>query len=182
MKTDLSLYTNSWYRPGPRWKIALWILVSSLFFSHSLAIGSRWKCFLLRLFGAMIGEGVIIKPSVSIKYPWFLTIGRNVWIGEKVWIDNLANVKIGNNVCISQGAFLLTGNHNYSRSSFDLSIKPIIIEDGVWIGARAIVCPGMYCESQSVLTVQSVATKRMVENTIYQGNPAIPVKERIIIQ
>ena len=53
---------------------------------------SGFKRFLLRLFGAKIGKGVVIKPCVNIKYPWKLRIGNYVWIGENVWIDNLDTV------------------------------------------------------------------------------------------
>ena len=57
---------------------------------------------------------------MNIKYPWFLAIGDHTWIGEKVWIDNLAEVAIGANCCVSQGAMLLCGNHNYKKSTFEL--------------------------------------------------------------
>ena len=67
------------------------------------------------MFGAKIGKGVIIRPGVSVKYPWKLQIGDNTWIGENVWIDNLSNIIIGKNVCVSQGAMLLSGNHNYKN-------------------------------------------------------------------
>jgi acetyltransferase-like isoleucine patch superfamily enzyme len=63
-------------------------------------------------------QWVNIKPSVNIKYPWLLEVGDHVWIGEEVWIDNLAKVRIGSNVCISQGAMLLTGNHDFTKSTF----------------------------------------------------------------
>jgi putative colanic acid biosynthesis acetyltransferase WcaF len=178
--TDLSSFENAWYKPGPKAKIFLWMIVSAIFFDHSLAVFSGFKCSLLRLFGARIGKGVLIKPSVRIKYPWFLSVGDHCWIGERVWIDNLARVSMANHVCISQGAMLLTGNHNYSKSSFNLVIKPIHLEDGVWIGARSVVCPGVYCESHAILAVQSVATKRLNAYTLYQGNPALPVKSRTI--
>jgi putative colanic acid biosynthesis acetyltransferase WcaF len=154
------------------------MIVNSLFFNHGLAVFNGLKCSLLRWFGARVGKGVLIKPSVNIKYPWLLTIGNHCWIGENVWIDNLAEVKIGDHVCLSQGAMLLTGNHDFSKTTFDLMVKPIVLEEGVWIGARSIVCPGVHCESHSVLAVQSVATKRMKAYTIYQGNPASAVKER----
>jgi putative colanic acid biosynthesis acetyltransferase WcaF len=180
MRVNLADYDNSWYRPGSRFKILIWMVCSFLLFNHSLAILNSLKCFLLRAFGAKIGKGVLIKPSVNIKYPWLLTIGDHCWIGENVWIDNLAEVKIGDHVCISQGAMLLTGNHNYAMPNFDLMIKPITLEEGVWIGALSVVCPGVYAESHAILTVNSVATKRMKAFTIYQGNPAIPVKERVI--
>jgi putative colanic acid biosynthesis acetyltransferase WcaF len=73
---------------------------------------------------------------------------------------------------------LLCGNHNYKKESFDLMTGKIIIEDGVWIGAKAIVCPGVTCHSHSVLSVGSVATKDLDANSIYQGNPAVKIKSR----
>jgi putative colanic acid biosynthesis acetyltransferase WcaF len=176
----LSAYDNSWYRPGPKWKIALWLLVNVLFFDNGFAIFNGLKCSILRVFGAKVGKRVLIKPSVNIKYPWFLNIGDDVWIGEKVWIDNLATVTIGNNVCISQGALLLTGNHNYNTPLFDLMIGTIVIEDGVWIGARSTVCPNVTCKTHAVLGVSSVATKNLDAFSIYQGIPAEKIKTRNI--
>lgn len=135
---------------------------------------------LLKLFGAKVGSGVVIKPGVNIKYPWKLIIGDFSWIGEDVWIDNIEQVIIGSNVCISQGAMLLTGNHNYKSVSFDLVIGSITLEEGVWIGAQAVVCPGVSCGSHSILTVGSVAPKNLEPYSIYQGNPAIKIRNRII--
>lgn len=180
MKSDLSQYNNSWYRPGNAVRRICWYFTSLLVFQHGLFPFSPLKVFLLRLFGARVGQGVLIKPNVSIKYPWKLQVGDHVWVGEQVWIDNLAPVIIGDNVCLSQGAFLLTGNHNYSVPHFDLIVKQIILEEGVWIGAMAIVCPGVSCGSHSVLAVGSIATKDLQPYTIYQGNPAQKVKERKI--
>ena len=177
---NLSLYDNSWYQPGSGFKRILWLVVNSIFFNHSLAIFNGLKCSLIRWFGGTVGKGVLIKPSVSIKYPWFLSIGNHVWIGEQVWIDNLAQTNIGNNVCISQGAMLLTGNHDYTKSTFDLIVKPIVLEEGVWIGAKAIVCPGVTCKSHSVLAVNSVAIKNLEAYSINQGNPAVKIKSRLI--
>ena len=70
------------------------------------------KVRLLKMFGAKIGKGLVIKNNVIIKQPWYLTIGDDCWIGENVWIDNIDKVSIGSDVCISQGAMLLTGNHD----------------------------------------------------------------------
>ena len=180
-KTDLSTYDNSWYRPKAGIvKRSLWYFTNHLVFNHGLLPFSILKTSILKLFGARIGRGVHIKPSVNIKYPWLLEIGNYVWVGEKVWIDNLTHVKIGCNVCLSQGAMLLTGNHNYKNVNFDLMIGEIILEDGVWIGAKAIVCPGVVCHDHSILSVNSVATKDLVSHGIYQGNPAEMIKEREI--
>ena len=179
-QTNLLSFDNSWYNPGPRWKIVIWFLINSLFLNTYLPIPIKIKILILRIFGAKIGNGVIIKPAVNIKYPWFLTIGNNVWIGEQVWIDNLSVVALGNNVCLSQGSMLLTGNHDYRRSTFDLTARPIILDDGVWIGAKAVVCPGVQCGSHAVLTAGSVATKLLYAYGIYQGNPAVWVRTRNI--
>ena len=132
------------------------------------------------MFGARIGQNVVIKPQVHIKHPWLLTIQNHVWIGEKVWIDNLTHIEIHSNVCVSQGAMLLTGNHDYKSSSFDLIIGSITLEEGVWIGARAVVCPGVSCGSHSVLTAGSIASKNLDSYSIYQGNPAVKIRNRTI--
>src|SRR5439155_25960134 len=115
--------------------------------------------------------------NVNIKYPCRLQIGNYVWIGEQVWIDNLGDVLIEDNVCISQGAMLLCGNHNYKKSAFDLMTGDITLRQGTWIGAKSVVCPGVIVGSHAILNVGSVATKNLEDYTIYQGNPAILVKK-----
>lgn len=181
MKTDLSLYDNSWYHIGAgKFKNILWYFANIIFVKSCLQSLSGIKVRLLRCFGAKIGNGVVIKPGVNIKYPWNLSIGDYSWIGENVWIDNLTHVSIGSNVCISQGAMLLCGNHDYKRPTFDLMVKPIIIEDGAWVGAQSTVCPGVTMRSHSVLAVGSVASKDLMPFSIYRGNPALKVAERVM--
>ncbi|HZG26640.1 MAG TPA: WcaF family extracellular polysaccharide biosynthesis acetyltransferase [Chitinophagaceae bacterium] len=184
-KVDLSTYNNGWYKQqirASRLKQLLWFVVNAFFFINPLNPSSGIKVWLLRIFGAKIGKHVVIKPSVNIKYPWLLAIGDNTWVGEKVWIDNLCEIVIGKNVCLSQGAMLLTGNHDYTRVTFDLVVQQIRLEDGVWIGSRATVCPGVSCESHSVLTTLSVATRNLSAYGIYQGNPAKEVRKRMIVK
>lgn len=180
-QTRLDLYDNSWYSPGANpVKRLLWYFVNVLIFNNGLFPLSGLKVSFLRIFGAKVGTGVVIKPSVNIKYPWHLELGDYTWVGEGVWIDNLTTVSLGRNCCLSQGAMLLTGNHNYKRSSFDLLVGEIYLEDGVWIGAKAIVCPGVRCHSHSVLSAGSVATKNLEAFTSYHGNPAQEAKKRVI--
>lgn len=179
-QTNLSGYDNSWYQPGSAVKRLAWYLTSILFIDTYLPVPMLLKRILLKSFGAKLGQNVVLKPKVNIKYPWFLSIGDNTWVGEKVWIDNLTTVNIGANVCLSQGCMLLTGNHDFTVSTFDLIVKPITIENGAWIGAKATVCPGVTARSHSVLTVNSVATKDMEPYAIYQGNPASFIKKRHI--
>ena len=176
-------YNNDWFKReigASRFKQFIWYFTNVLFFINPLNPGSGIKKALLRLFGAKIGKGVVLKPSINIKYPWKLSIGDFSWIGEKVWIDNLGQVDIGKNVCISQGAMLLTGNHDYKKQGFDLMVGKIILEDGVWIGAESLVCPGVVCATHAVLAAKSVATQDLSAYQIYQGNPAHIVKERVI--
>ena len=183
MQTDLSSYNNSWYNTGASFfKRTLWFYINAVIFKTSILPSNAIKAALLRLFGAKIGVGVELKPCINIKYPWFLKIGDYTWIGENVWIDNLTLVDIGSNVCISQGAMLLTGNHDFSKSTFDLIVKPITIATGAWIGAKAVVCPGVTVASHAVLTVASVATSDMEDYTIYRGSPAIIIKARNIVR
>ncbi|MFY7879590.1 MAG: WcaF family extracellular polysaccharide biosynthesis acetyltransferase [Lacibacter sp.] len=182
-KTRLDTFRNPEFDPGRNSLIrGLWYVVNFLFFKTDLLPISLVKKWILLAFGAKVGHGVVLKPGINIKYPWKLTIGHYCWLGEGVWIDNLDVVTIGNHVCISQGAFLLTGNHNYKKSSFDLVTRPIELEDGVWIGAKSIVCPGVTCCSHSVLSVGSVATKNLEPYFVYSGNPAVALRKRSLNQ
>ncbi|MEH6535219.1 MAG: WcaF family extracellular polysaccharide biosynthesis acetyltransferase [Psychroserpens sp.] len=180
MKTDLSTYNNNWYQPGSKLKRFLWYFVNELFLKNRFNPSSSLKIFWLKRFGAKIGSGVVIKPSVNIKYPWKLTIGHHSWIGEEVWIDNLDDVTIADNVCISQGAFLICGNHNYKSPAFDLIVKPISIASGSWIGAKSIVGPGVTVGSHAVLSLGSVTSTDLDPYGIYRGNPALKIKTRTI--
>lgn len=180
MEVDLSKYQNQWFIPASKGRILLWLFVSAILFRSSLPVPSVIKVVILRIFGAKIRQGVVIKPSVHIKYPWKLTIGKNSWIGENVWIDNLANIRVGDNCCLSQGSYLLTGNHDFTSRSFDLRISEINIENEVWVGAKSVVCPGVTLKRGSILTVGSITTKDMDVLGIYQGNPAMKIKRRII--
>ncbi|MGZ3821726.1 MAG: WcaF family extracellular polysaccharide biosynthesis acetyltransferase [Mucilaginibacter sp.] len=180
-KTDLSLYNNHPYHPGgSALKRLLWHYTNIFFFKSGLFPVYGLKIFLLRAFGAKMGSNVTIKPYVNIKYPWNLTIGDNAWIGENVWIDSLVMISIGTNACISQGAILLTGSHNYKKNTFDLITGPLTLEEGVWIGAGAIVNQGITAASHAMLSSGSVATKNMDAYAVYQGNPAVKVRSRII--
>ncbi len=177
-RTNLASYNNDWYQPGSLLKRLAWLIVSGIFFKTSLFPFYGFKASLLRAFGAKVGKGLVIKPSVNIKYPWFLSIGDFCWLGEGVWIDNLGKVTIGSHVCISQGALLLCGNHDYTKTTFDLIVKNISLEDGVWIGAKSMVAPGVNAGAHAVLTAGSVATANLDPYGIYQGNPCQWIKKR----
>lgn len=179
MRVDLSIYDNAWFNPGRGFLVrTLWHFVNALFLQSQLNPSSGLKISLLRMFGAKIGKCVLLKPGINVKYPWNLEIGDYSWIGENAWLDSLAAIKIGNNVCVSQGAYFCTGNHDWSDPAFGLIVKPIIVEDGAWIGARATVLPGVTLASHSIVSAGSVITIDTEPYMIYSGNPAVKVKER----
>ncbi len=180
-KCYLSKFTTQKFDKGARVaKQIIWYFVNATIVNTSWMPIKFIKVALYRTFGAKIGKGLCIKNHVNVKFPWKLIVGDNVWIGENAWIDNLDNVTIGDNVCISQGAMLLTGNHDYTTPEFNYRNAPIVLEDGAWVGAKAIVCPGVIVHSHAFLTVGSVATKSLEPYTIYQGNPAVKIRIRTI--
>lgn len=179
-KVDLSTFNNSWWKPGSKLKILAWVCINPLTVNSYIPLPQFIKKGILKLFGTKIANGVVIKQKVNIKYPWLLQIGENAWIGENVWIDNLAFTAIGANACLSQGAMLLTGNHDFTKTSFDLMLGEITIAEGAWVCAKSIVGPGVKMGSHSVLGVNSFTSKDLEPYTIYSGNPAKAVKMRQI--
>jgi putative colanic acid biosynthesis acetyltransferase WcaF len=158
----------------------VWFLAGLPLLRWTIVPFSGFRILLLRLFGAAIGQGVVIKPGVRVKYPWRLRVGDHSWIGEDVWIDNLAMVEIAENVCVSQGVYLCTGNHNWSDPAFGLIVQPITLRAGSWAGAKSVVCPGVEFGEGSVAAAGSVVMKSLKPWTIYAGNPAVPGRERVI--
>lgn len=177
----LDQYTLGTYTPGaPYWKQLLWYFIGSPLVTAPWLPLSALKVQILRCFGSQIGQGVRIKPSVRIKFPWRLIIGDHVWIGENVWIDNLAIVTIESHVCLSQGVYLCTGNHDWQHPDFQLRTAPILIEEGSWLAAQCVVAPGVTIGKGAVLALGSVANQSLKPMMIYVGNPAQPLKRRSV--
>lgn len=175
----LDNYTLGTYTPGaPYWQQLLW------YFLGSPLVESRWlplsvlKVWVLRRFGAKIGQGVRIKSGVRVKFPWRLTVGDYVWIGEDAWIDNLAHVTIDSHVCLSQNVYLCTGNHDWNHPDFQLITAPIHIQESSWIAAKSVIGPGVTVGRGAVLTLGGVTGRSLEPMMIYAGNPAEPIKER----
>ena len=180
-KVDLSSFSAARFdRGASRLCELLWLLVSQWLFQLCPLKLSALKCWVLRRFGARVGRGVVIKPNVKITFPWKLVVGDHVWLGEECWLLNLATITLEDHVCVSQRAFLCAGNHDYKSPSFDLIVKPIVVQRGAWIGAAAWVGPGIVVGTHAVLSAGSVAAKDLEPYGIYQGNPAVRVKERVI--
>lgn len=156
---NLSKFDNSSYARGvPRWKEVFWWVVRSLLFAPWFPVPSSLKVTALRVFGAKVGVSVVIRSRVNITMPWRVEIGDHVWFGDEVLILSLAPVRIGSHVCISQRAFLCTGNHDFKSEGFDLVTAPIEIGDSCWVGACAFVGPGAVLPPGTMVKTMSSAS------------------------
>lgn len=177
---DLSKIDLGDYHCGkPFWIRALWFFMGFPIVRSTLLPFSHPRVWLLKLFGAEMGHGILVRTGVRVKNPWALHLGDYCQIGEDVWIDNLAPVTVGASACISQGAYLCTGNHNWSSPSFRYRLGEIHIGDGAWIGAHSVVGPGVTIGKCGVLTLGSVAVKDIRPYEIHGGNPAVFLKQRL---
>jgi putative colanic acid biosynthesis acetyltransferase WcaF len=165
-------------RGAPLWVEALWYFFALPIVRSHLVTSSAFRCRLLRIFGARVGRGVYIKPGLRVKFPWYLEIGDYSWLGEDLWIDNLAQVKIEAHCCLSQGVYLCTGNHDWSSFNMRLFRRPITCRRGCWIGAKAMLCPGVVVGAGAIVTAGSVVTKDLPDMEVHAGNPAQFVKHR----
>ncbi len=178
---DLAAFSpGDFDRGASKFKEAIWLILRPVFFQW---LPGRWyglKCWLLRLFGAKIGRGVVVKPGAIISFPWKLTAGDHVWIGEDCWLLSLAPIVLEDHVALAHRVFLCTGNHDFTSPKFDLIVKPIRVQRGAWLTAGSMVGPGVTVGSHAILTMGSVATKNLEPYGIYRGNPAQKIGRRKI--
>lgn len=179
-RVRLDLFDNKkgFNRGASKLKEGCWYLIKIFFFLGAFPYPSSFKIFLLKLFGARVGEGVVLKPRVNIHFPWKLSVGDHVWIGEEVFILNFEKVTIGSNVCLSQRVFLCAGNHDFRDPSFSYRNGPIELEDGCWVGANSFVGPNARIGVDTVVSAGSVVTSSLPPNGIYKGNPLTYISDR----
>lgn len=174
---DLKNYANDKFERGaPLWKEAFWFLAKIVFFQNAIPWPSTIRVALLRAFGARVGQRVVIRANVNISFPWRLTLGDDVWLGEEVFILSLAEVSVESSVCVSQRAFLCTGSHDFRAPAFDLVIRPIVIRRGSWIAAQAFVAAGVEIGVGSLVSAGSVVLESVPPNSLVRGNPAAVVR------
>jgi putative colanic acid biosynthesis acetyltransferase WcaF len=168
------------FRGREGWYVQLWWLVQSFFFKPSPQILYGWRRFLLRLFGARIGKDVIIRPSVTITYPWKVRIGNYSWIGDNVELYSLGEIEIGNNVVISQKSYLCAASHDYTKEDFPIWSKKITIEDECWLATDVYVAPGVTIGKGTIVGARSSVFKNLPAGKVCVGSPAKPIKDRIV--
>lgn len=167
------------FRGRPAWVVQLWWLVQSTLFSWSPQFLYGWRRFLLRSFGAKIGMGVLIRPTVRVTYPWKISVGDHSWIGDDVVLYSLEKIEIGKNSVISQKSYLCTGSHDHTSPTFDIFAKPIKIGDEVWVATDVFIAPGVQVGDGCVVGVSSTVLHDLPPGKICYGNPAKPVRDRL---
>lgn len=179
---DLSRYDQSGYDRGrPGWFIQLWWLVQATIFQWSPLPCYGFRNGLLRLFGAKIGRGVKVRSDAHFYFPWKITLGDNTWVGNGAVLYSLAPITVGTHCVISQEAYLNTGSHELTDPHFRLIIKPIVLEDGVWVGTRAFVTLGVTIRRNAVIGAMSMVTREMPANMVCVGNPCRPLRQRGLV-
>ncbi len=174
---DLGSYTPGGFdRGASTLKEGLWVFIKWMFFQGAFPWPSALRVAFLRIFGAKVGNGVVIRSGVNITFPWRLEVGSHVWIGEQAFLLTLAPVVIENSVCVSQRAFLCTGSHNYQKPTFDLKTAPVTLRHGSWIAAQAFVGPGVEIGEGSVVAAGAVVTENVPARVVVKGNPGVIVK------
>jgi len=154
--------------------IAFWWLISNLIFSNPFT-PSSFRTTILRIFGATVGTGVIIRRGVRVHFPWNLEIGDNSWIGEEVWFINHEKVTVGSDVCISQRSIICSGGHDYRSASLEYAHKPVTITDGAWVCLDAKVLPGVTIGECSVVSAGEIARKSLPDFSMLVGGQVRPI-------
>ena len=167
------------FRGRNAFAVQLWWIVQGTIFRCSPQFMYGFRRFILKLFGAKIGKDVIIRPTVRITYPWKVSIGDFSWIGDDVVLYSLGEIKIGNNVVISQKTYLCTGSHDYSKITFPIFAEKIIIKDECWLATDVFVAPGITIEKGTVIGSRSSVYKNIPANKVCAGNPAKIIRERV---
>jgi putative colanic acid biosynthesis acetyltransferase WcaF len=167
------------FRGRSGFAVQLWWLVQATLFRWSPQVLYGFRRWLLRRFGARIGQGVIIRPSVTIPYPWKVQIGDHSWIGDDAVLYSFAEISIGKNVVISQKSYLCAGTHDYRSASFEIQAFPITIEDEAWLAADVFVAPGITVGRGAVVGSRSSVFTDLPEMMICVGSPARPVRARL---
>ncbi|MBX3435499.1 MAG: putative colanic acid biosynthesis acetyltransferase [Pirellulales bacterium] len=139
-----------------------------------------WRRWLLRRLGARVGRNVHVYPSARVYYPWQLAIDDDAAIGEDALVYNLGPVTIGARATVSHRAHLCAGTHDYEDPLLPLQKPPIVVGPDAWICADAFVGPNVSIGAGAVVGARAVAIKDVPAWTVVAGNPARPIKPRLM--
>lgn len=178
---DLRHYDQSNFDRGRSgWVVLLWWLLQAVIFPLTPHALHAPRCFLLRLFGAKIGQGVVIRPTARFTYPWKVTIGDYSWVGDDVVFYSLDQITIAEHCVISQKTYLCTGSHDLTDPAFHLITAPIVVGTGAWIATDCFVAPGVEIGANTVVGARSSVFKSLPPGQVCWGNPCQPRQPRIM--
>jgi putative colanic acid biosynthesis acetyltransferase WcaF len=180
INNDINPYTQASFSLRNRLARLFWNATYILFFKFSPRPMHGYRAFILKLFGARLGKQCHIYPTAKIWAPWNLEMDDHAGLANDVICYNMANIRIGKKVVISQGTHLCTGSHDYTDSNFQLLAKPIEIGDQAWLCTESFVGPGVKIGAGSVVGARSVVLKDIPEWMVCAGMPAKPIKPRVI--
>lgn len=166
------------FRGRSKVAVQLWWFVQATLFRWSPQVAYGFRRMLLQLFGAKVGTGVLVRPSVKITYPWKINLGDYCWVGDNVNLYSLGPITIGKNAVVSQECYLCTGDHDHTDPAFAIRAKPITIGEEAWVAAGAFVAPGVSIGKASVVGARSVVFTDIPAGMICRGSPCIPVRPR----
>lgn len=177
---DLSAFVlPSDFRGRSAFVVQLWWAVQATLFKGSPQFAYGFRRFLLRIFGARVGRGVIIRPSVTVTYPWKVSIGDFAWVGDDVVLYSLGEIEIGMNAVVSQRSYLCTGDHDYTQVDFPIRGRKITIGDQAWVAADVFVAPDVLIGAGSVIGARSTVLSDMPPGMVCAGYPAKPLRPRL---
>ena len=135
---------------------------------------------MLKLFGAKLSGMPFIHSTARIQIPWNLTMKHRACLGERANAYSLGKIKIEEGATIAQEAYLCTGTHDFNDPSLQLITKPITVGKNSFIGARAMILPGVCIGNRAIVGAMSVVSKDVPDHQIVAGNPAKKIGERAI--
>ena len=176
MKRDLkAFFRGSGFTFQQKISLGIWIALQHVLFKSWL-FPSKLRPFTLRIFGASVGNGVLIRRGVRVHFPWNLELGDNCWIGEEVWFINHERITIGSDVCISQRSIICSGGHDYRSASLEYAHKPVTIKDGAWVCLDAKVLPGVTIGECSVVSSGEIVRKSLPDYSMLVGGQACTIE------
>lgn len=160
--------------------VQLWWLVQATLFHCSPQFAYGFRAWLLRVFGAKVGQGVVIRPTVTVTYPWKVSIGDCAWVGDDAVLYSLGEIDIGANAVVSQRSYLCAADHDYTQVDFPIRSSKITIGPQVWLAADVFVAPGVTIGEGAVIGARSSVFKDMPAGMVCFGYPCVPVKPRVM--
>jgi putative colanic acid biosynthesis acetyltransferase WcaF len=167
------------FRGRPGWYVQLWWLVQATLFAHSPQFLYGWRRWLLRRFGMKVGKGVLIRPTVTITYPWKVSIGDRSWVGDDAVLYSLGPIEIGSDAVVSQRSYLCAAGHDHRSAAFDIYEKKITIADEAWVAADVFIGPGVTVGRGAVVGARSGVFRNLPGGMLCLGSPARPVSPRL---